>query len=178
MADTRRASTDAFRAKRLIHKTEHLIYRKADKMKHTQRWACACALAVMTTGLLAGCGGGGGGSSSSTPIMGGGGSNPQTSTATIVGVLQDQATGTLLAGRTVTVQGTGLTGLTDNNGAFSIGSVPIASVTLAIIDASGTSDGTYSVDISKVSGSPRNLGTIKLAVSGGGMTPPGGPVIH
>ncbi len=144
-------------------------------MKHTQRWACACALAVMTTGLLAGCGGGGGGSSSSTPITGGGGSNPQTSTATIVGVLQDQATGILLPGRTVTVQGTGLTGVTDNNGAFSIGSVPIASVTLAIIDASGTSDGSYSVDISKVSGSPRNLGTIKLAISGSVPAPPAAP---
>jgi len=75
----------------------------------------------------------------------------------------------------VTVQGTGLTGVTDNNGAFSIGSVPTVSVTLAIIDASGTSDGSYSVDISKVSGSPRNLGTIKLAISGSVPAPPAAP---
>lgn len=142
------------------------------KMMH--RWACAPVLAVMVTGLLTGCGGGG-----STPTTNGGGgnggSNPQTGTASITGVLQDKATGILLSGRTVTVQGTSLAGVSDGNGAFSIANVPATSVTLAIVDAGGTANGTYSVDISKISGSPRNVGTIQLTISGGIGTPPGGP---
>ncbi len=148
------------------------------KMRH--RWACAPVLAVMVTGLLAGCGGGGGGSSS--PATGGGNPGPPPtsipSTASITGVLQDKTTGTLLPGRTVTVQGTSLAGVTDGNGAFSIANVPITSVTLVIVDASGTANGNFSADISKISGSPRNLGTIQLTVSGGTGTPPGGPVFH
>lgn len=135
-----------------------------------QRWACAPLLAVMTAGLLAGCGGGGGGTIPITPVPG----PTQPSTASITGVLQDKATGTLLSGRTVTVQGTGLAGVTDGNGAFSIANVPLSSVTLVIIDAAGASDGFYSVDVSQVSGNPRNLGVIQLAVSTGG--PPAPPI--
>lgn len=139
-------------------------------MKAMQRWACAPLLAVMTASLLAGCGGGGG---SSTPGTGGGGV-VQPSTASIVGVLQDKATGILLPGRTVTVQGTSLTGISDGNGAFAIGSVPLSSVTLVIVDAAGATDGMYSVDIGKISGNPRNVGTIQLAVSTSG--PPAPPI--
>ncbi len=145
--------------------------------KAAQRWACASALAVMTTGLLAGCGGGGGGggsTSSTGTTTGSTGGTTQASTASIVGVLQDKATGTLLPGRTVTVQGTGLAGVTDSNGAFSIANVPTTSVTLVIVDASGSPNGTYSVDISQIGGSPRNVGTIELVVSTG--TPPGVPI--
>lgn len=152
-------------------------------MKNTHRWICAPLLAVMAASLLAGCGGGGGSSTSSTGNGNSGsnggngstGSNSQTSTASIVGVLQDKSTGTLLPGRTVTVQGTSLTGVTDSNGAFSIANVPTVSVTLVVIDAGGTPNGSYSVDISKIGGSPRNLGTISLDVSKGGLAPPGTP---
>jgi len=145
------------------------------KMMH--RWACAPMLAVMAAGLLTGCGGGGGGGSTTATggSGGGGGSTTQTSTASITGVLQDKATGLLLRGRTVTVQGTSLAGVSDSNGAFSIANVPTTSVTLVIVDASGTPNGMYSVDISKIGGSPRNIGTIQLAVSGNGTAPPGSP---
>ncbi len=136
-----------------------------------RRWACVPVLAILVTGLLAGCGGGGSGSS---PVMGG---PAQPSMVTITGVLQDQTSGNFLPGRTVTVQGTGLAGVTDGSGAFSIANVPVASVTLVIVDAAGSSNGTYSVDLSTIGGSPRNLGTIKLAVSGGAGAPPGGPPI-
>lgn len=144
-----------------------------------RRRLCAPILALLVMGLLAGCGGGGGGGSSS-PTGGGGGNTggtPQPSTASITGVLQDKATSTLLPGRTVTVQGTSLAGVTDGNGAFSIGNVPTSSVVLVIVDAAGVSNGTYSVDIGALSGSPRNLGTIQLAVSAGGLSPPGAPPI-
>lgn len=147
--------------------------------KRMHRWACAPVLAVMVTGLLTGCGGGGGGGSVTNPGSGGGGGGTtQSSTASITGVLMDKATGNVLPGRTVTVQGTSLAGVTDGNGAFAIGNVPTTSVTLVIVDASGSPNGMFSVDISKISGSPRNLGTIQLTVSGGGMAPPGSPTIH
>ncbi len=146
--------------------------------KTLRRWACAPVLAVMTASLLAGCGGGGGGGGGSAPNPGSGGPTNTQSTASITGVLQDKATGFLLPGRTVTVQGTSLAGVTDSNGAFAIANVPTRSITLVITDAGGTPNGTFSVDISKIGGSPRSLGTIQLTVSGGGMAPPGSPTIH
>lgn len=137
--------------------------------KAAQRWAFAPILAVMVSGLLAGCGGGGGGSSSGGGSPGG---SAPSSTASITGILQDQATSIVLPGRTVTVQGTSLSGTSNGNGAFSIANVPVGSVTLVIVDATGTANGMYSVNISSLSGSPRNLGTIKLAVS---TNPPPAP---
>ncbi len=145
--------------------------------KKTSLRAFVPVLALLVTGLMTGCGGGGGGGSTSpitNPIPG----PVQSNTATISGVLQDKASGTLLPGRTVTVQGTSLSGTTDSNGAFAIANVPTTTVTLVIVDASGAPNGTYSADISKISGSPRNLGTIQLTVSGGVGSPPGGPVFH
>ena len=136
----------------------------------TQRWILAPILAVMVTGLLAGCGGGGGGGSSSGTVTTGG--STQATTATVTGVLQDQATGILLSGRTVTVQGTSLSGVSDSNGSFSIANVPIGSITLVIVDSAGAADGTFSVNLNSISGSPRNVGTIKLSVSMSAPPPP------
>jgi hypothetical protein len=123
----------------------------------------AAAVAV----LLAGCGGGGGGGSSS----GGGGGTPKT--VTITGTLQDKSTGILLPNRTVTVRNTSLSGTTNTQGQFSIGSVPVTTITLDVKDSTGTSDGSSSaIDLSKISGTTRNVGTIQLDVSGTSPPPP------
>ncbi len=136
------------------------------KTRRASRWLCGPVVLLMAGGLLAGCGGGGGGSSSPTN------NNPQGQTATITGQLQDQGTGILLGSRTITVQGTSLSGTSDSNGNFSIANVPVGPVVLLVKDVNGTSDGQVTVDISKISGNPRNLGTVKLMLSTGVPAPP------
>lgn len=130
------------------------------------RWLCGPVVLLMAGGLLAGCGGGGGGSSS-TPAP-----TPQAQTATITGTLQDQGTHIFLANRTVTVQGTNLSGTSDSNGNFTISNVTVGSVTLVVTDVNGSADGQVTVDISKISGSPRSIGTVQLMLSTNVPPPP------
>lgn len=140
------------------------------KMRHGASFSiCAAALAVLCTMVFAGCGGGGGGS---TPPGGTPPGIPPATTATITGVLQDQPTSTLLVNRTVTVQGTTLSGISNSQGQFSIAGVPLSSITLIIRDSNGAANGQYTVNVSTLSGSPRNLGTILLNVSGSVPPPP------
>ncbi|MDQ2687380.1 MAG: carboxypeptidase-like regulatory domain-containing protein, partial [Armatimonadota bacterium] len=103
-------------------------------------WSSVLLACLAAIALLAGCGGGGGGGST-----GGGGVTP--ATVTVTGTLKDTTTGILLANRTVTVQGTALTGVTNAQGQFSIAGVPATTITLVIKDSVGSVDGTIPVNV-------------------------------
>lgn len=127
-------------------------------------WAGMMLAAIAAFALLTGCGGGGGGSGSSQP-----------QTVTVTGTLQDKATGLALPNRTVTVQNSSLSGTSNSSGVFSINNVPVSTITLTVKDSNGTSDGNSSaINLSNLSGNPRNVGIIQLAVNGTGPpSPPG-----
>lgn len=136
-------------------------------LSHWGRMALASVAAAV---LLSGCGGGGGGGG------GGGITSPQAQTTTITGQLQDKSTSNVLPGRTVTVQNTSLSAISDPQGNFTINSVPVTSITLSVVDSNGTSDGvTGPIDLSKVGGNPKNIGVVVLDIYGNGPpAPPGG----
>ena len=126
--------------------------------------------AIATAVLLAGCGGGGGGGGSTS---GGGGGTTTPLTVTVTGTLQDKSTGILLPNRTVVVHGSSLSGTSNTQGQFTIGSVPITTIVLDVTDNTGTADGSSAaIDLSKISGTTRNVGTIQLNVSGSSPPPP------
>jgi hypothetical protein len=92
---------------------------------------------------------------------------------TVTGTLQDSSTGILLQNRTVTVSGTSLTGTSNSAGVFSIASVPVTTIILTVTDSNGASDGSSSaINLAKLSGNPRNVGTVSLDVTGSSPPPP------
>ena len=95
-------------------------------------WGRITLAGIAAAVLLTGCGGGGGGGST-------GGSS--SSTATVTGQLKDTTTSNVLPNRTVTVENTTLSAVTDAQGDFTISSVPVTSITLSVTDSNGTSDG-------------------------------------
>lgn len=134
-------------------------------------WGRVALAGIAAAVLLAGCGGGGGGGGSSS-TSGGGTSG---GTATITGHLIDKTTTNVLPNRTVTVQGTSLNGVSDASGNFAISSVPVTTITLSVVDSNKSPNGTDGpIDLSKVNGNPKNLGTIVLDVSGSAPPPPPG----
>lgn len=127
--------------------------------------ALACAAVVA---LLAGCGGGGGGGGNDGGGGGGGGS-----TATITGQLKDKASSSPLPNRTVTVQGTKLTGISNSTGQFTITGVTVGTISLSIVDSNGTSDGSSgAINLNSISGTTKNVGVILLNVTAGPGPPP------
>jgi hypothetical protein len=134
-------------------------------------WGRIALAGIAAAVLMTGCGGGGGGGGSSTTggTTTGGGS---TQTVSVTGVLKDKTTGNVLPSRTVSVENTSLSATSDSTGTFTIGSVPVESITLSIVDSNGTSDGTATYNLSSYSGNPRNIGTVTLDVSSDGGPPP------
>lgn len=142
-------------------------------------------LAVLAAALatLAGCGGGGGGGGDGSPSTTGtttGVSTTGTTTGTanapytLTGTLKDTSTSTPLSNRTVSVAGTALSGTTDANGVFSIANVTaVSTISLQVKEvSSGALDGSVSVDTSKFSGNPRNIGVVTIDLSGLPPPPP------
>jgi len=124
-------------------------------------WVRVLLASLAALALLAGCGGGGGGGGSAGGTTGGGGTTGNT--VTLSGTLQDKTFGYPLGGRTVAVQGTGLTGVTNAQGQFSIAGVPATAVTLVITDDLGVQDGTLAVNVGRLSGgAARSAGTLVL----------------
>jgi hypothetical protein len=129
-------------------------------------WVRVLLAVTAALALLAGCGGGGGGGGST-----GGGTTA--GVATLTGTLQDKTTGILLQNRTVTVQGTGLSGVSNAQGQFSIAGVPTTTVTLIVTDSVGVQDGTIVVNVGRLSGgATRTAGSLILDLGALPAPPP------